>query len=290
MYEEQIEKGAHGRTALRYLQSAYAHSTELEWRERLIDGQVEVNGTVASPDRVLQAGDWLRWARPPWEEPEVPLHFARIYIDEDLFIVSKPSGLPTVPAGGFLEHTLLARVRAECPEATPMHRLGRGTSGLVVFARTGLARSALQAAWRAHQVTKVYRALVQGCLESERTIETPIGPVPHPILGSLMAASPQGKASLTQVSPLELRGDTTLISASIATGRPHQIRIHLAAAGFPLVGDPLYAIGGLAREDVRAFPSDLGYQLHAHTIGFRHPTTQKEVHFESEPPPELRIS
>ena len=110
----------------------------------------------------LEPGQHLTWQRPPWDEPDVPLHFDVVYEDASVLAVSKPSGLPTMPAGGFLEHTLLALVHASHPEAHPLHRLGRFTSGLVLFARTPAAASTLGKAWRSHEVVKDYRALVSG--------------------------------------------------------------------------------------------------------------------------------
>src|SRR5690606_31211491 len=138
------------------------HSAEPVWRERFEAGELELQGRRASPDDVLRAGDWLVWHRPPWVEPPVPLSFDLLFEDEHLLAVSKPSGLPTLPGGGFLEHTLLALVRARAPEASPMHRLGRGTSGLVLFGRTPLAGKALQQQWRGRQVKKLYLALASG--------------------------------------------------------------------------------------------------------------------------------
>jgi 23S rRNA pseudouridine1911/1915/1917 synthase len=135
------------------------------------------------------------WHRPPWTEPDVPIHFGLIYADDALVVVDKPSGLPTMPAGGFLEHTLLALVRREFPDAAPMHRLGRGTSGLVLFAQTATARSAVQAVWRRREVEKIYRARVVGTPPPSLRIDQPIGPVSHPRLGEVFAATPTGRPS-----------------------------------------------------------------------------------------------
>jgi 23S rRNA pseudouridine1911/1915/1917 synthase len=120
------------------------------------------------------------------------------------------------------------------------------------------------------------------------TISTPIGPVPHALLGSLHAASPQGKPSLTRVTVLERRADCFLCDVHIATGRPHQIRIHLAAAGHPLVGDPLYVRGGIPAPDTRALPGDPGYLLHAAEMSLLHPRTRRKVVITCEPPALLR--
>ena len=169
-----------------------------------------------------------------------------------------------------------------------MHRLGRGTSGLLLFARTPEARRAVSEAWRAGRVSKVYRALVAGVPRRELfSIETPIGLVPHPRLGRVHAASKDGKPALTHVRVLAERQGSALVEATIVTGRPHQIRIHLAAAGHPLVGDPLYAVGGRPARNP-GLPGDPGYRLHAHRLGLPHPATGRRLDLECPPPPELR--
>jgi 23S rRNA pseudouridine1911/1915/1917 synthase len=211
-----------------------------------------------------------------------------LHRDEDLLAVAKPRGLPTVPNGGFLTHTLLHRVTAMFPGATPLHRLGRGTSGLVLFARSEAARRGLSAAWRDGRVHKVYRALVRGHPPSEAfTVRTPIGLVPHPRLGRVHAARNDGKAALSHVRRLASRGDASVVEVTIPTGRPHQIRIHLAAAGHPLVGDPLYVAGGRPGP-APGLPGDLGYFLHAHRLAFAHPTTGRELVLECPLPRELQ--
>ncbi len=144
--------------------------------------------------------------------------------------------------------------------------------------------------WSGKEVDKRYRALATGLPAwDEMTIETPIGPVPHALLGSIHAAAPQGKPSLSRVSVLERRTGSFLCDVRIATGRPHQIRIHLAAAGHPLVGDPLYGAGGLPLRDTRAVPGDPGYHLHAAELRFRHPASGRGIVIEQEPPALLRV-
>ncbi len=286
-YREVVTRSFAGRTVLARLLE-YQHTDEATWRQRLAEGRVTLDGRPAGPADVLQVGQELTWVRPPWEEPEAPCATAVLFEDEHLVAVAKPSGLPTLPGGGFLEHTLLHLVRRRHPEASPLHRLGRGTSGVVLFARTEPARQILARAWRDHEMTKVYRALAQGHPEAEAfDIEVPIGPVPHPRLGSLHAATPAGRPSHSSVRMVERRGDgTSLLEVTIRTGRPHQIRIHLAAAGFPLVGDPLYLPGGGAGAD--ALPGDLGYHLHALRLEGTHPLDGVPFRISCPAPPLLR--
>jgi 23S rRNA pseudouridine1911/1915/1917 synthase len=287
-YREQLDAAAEGRTVLEYLADRYRHSSEACWRERLGRGELRLGGAVAGPDQRLHSGQLLCWSRPPWREEEVPLHYAVVHEDATLLVVSKPSGLPTVPAGGFLAHTLLALVRQRDPRWAPMHRLGRGTSGLVVFARTAQARARLQAAWREGRIEKRYRALASGALpEARLEIAAPIGTVEHPLLGRLHAVAPAGRPAYSEVQRLDLRGGDSLAEVRIATGRPHQIRIHLAYVGHPLVGDPLYGEGGLPRPGAAVRPGELGYLLHAWRLSFEHPDSRVRVDFEAPPPASL---
>jgi len=288
-YRERARKGAAGTNLLQYLAERYPHSTPSQWRERLDAGQVVVNGMRVGPDVPLREGQELVWRRPPWIEPAAPLAFALLFRDSQVLAVLKPSGLPTLPGGGYLEHTLLARVRGKYPEASPLHRLGRATSGIVLFARTPTAARLLTASWRRGEVRKVYRALTQGVpRENEFTVEAAIGPVPHPLLGSVHAAHPSGRNAASRVTVLERRESTALVEVEIATGRPHQIRIHLSCAGFPLAGDPLYGAGGNLREGPGALPGGSGYLLHARLLAFRHPGTGATVEVVAPPPAALR--
>jgi len=287
-YRETLGREASGATVIGWLASRHRHSSEHVWHARILAGEVRLDGVVASATDGLQPGQRLAWRRPPWEEPAVPLGYAIVYRDESLLAVAKPRGLPSLPNGGFLEHTLLHQVRRRHPEAVPMHRLGRGTSGLLLFARTAEARRFVAAEWRAGRVEKTYRALVGGIPREQRfAVEAPIGLMPHPRLGRVHAAKAVGKPSLSEIEVLSQRGDQTIVSVRIATGRPHQIRIHLAFAGHPLVGDPLYVTGGVPGPEP-GLPGDGGYRLHAERLVLAHPTTQARLELECPPPPELR--
>jgi 23S rRNA pseudouridine1911/1915/1917 synthase len=290
-YRERLGPDADARTLLAYLSRRYRHSSPAEWAARIASGHVLIDDLPAYSESLLRRGCELVWQRPPWIEPEAPTSFSVLYEDEDLLAVAKPAGLPTLPGANFLKATLLHLVRTYAPDAAPLHRLGRWTSGLVLCARNHNARTELMRQWSAKEVGKRYRALASGLPDlDEMTISTPIGPVPHALLGSLHAAFPKGKSSLSQVTVLERRADSFLCDVRIATGRPHQIRIHLAAAGHPLVGDPLYVAGGLPAPDTHALPGDPGYLLHSAELSFRHPGTGREVVIECEPPSLLRLS
>jgi 23S rRNA pseudouridine1911/1915/1917 synthase len=289
-YQKHLGADAAGLKIIDYLTRCYPGFSHEKWLERIESGRVLLDGIPSKQDAILWPGQLLSWMRPPWEEPEAPRSFAILYRDEHLLGVAKPAGLPTIPGGGsYLEHTLLSLVRRHFPGASPLHRLGRGTSGIVLFAITPEASSKISQAWRCGQILKIYRALATGLpARDEFEVDTPIGPVPHRILKTIYAACPAGKPAHSYIKVLERRAGCSLLQIRITTGRPHQIRIHLAAAGHPLVGDPLYAVGGVPAEDSRALPGDLGYHLHSELLGFPHPATGKWTEITCAPPPPLR--
>ena len=287
-YREQVGPEGRGRTVLAYLTATRLHSTEQEWAGRIERGEVEIERRRARCSDIIHPGQTVVWNRPPWNEDAVPRHYELIHEDDSIVVVGKPGGLPTMPAGGFLDSTLLALVRERYPEASPLHRLGRGTSGLVLFARQGSAASQLARAWRDHAVRKTYRALGRGNTRTEMfVIDAPIGPVPHPRIGTVQAAREGGRPSHSVAVVLEHRQNETLFSIEITTGRPHQIRIHMAYAGHPLIGDPLYDAGGGIKQHP-GLPGDGGYSLHAERLEFAHPLTGESMTVTATPPPELQ--
>jgi len=273
-----------GRDLLAHLAKLYPHSSAEVWQQNLNNGEVTLDGRTARGGEMLRAGQVLVWNRPPWVEPEAPLRFDMLFHDADLLAVGKPSGLPTLPGGGFFENTLLRLVQRQFPEANPVHRLGRGTSGIVLFAKTPQAASKLIAGWNTDRVRKIYRALAQHVAERDvYEVDTPIGPMPHPRIGSVWAANPAGKPSrsLARVVSRNAQDSTTAFEVELHSGRPHQIRIHLASIGHPLVGDPLYGAGGLPLEDLPGLPGDGGYFLHAGRLAFEHPSNGEPMAIEA---------
>jgi 23S rRNA pseudouridine1911/1915/1917 synthase len=292
-YPDRILKPDEGVSVAAFYALHYTHSTEGTWRQRIQAGQVLLNGRPALPDELLTRGDRLIYKRLPWEEPEAPTDFGTLFEDDDVLVLAKPSGLPVLPGGMFLENTLLYLVRqrygAGC---SPLHRLGRGTSGAILFTRNVRAARLLASAMKERRILKVYLALASGtAMPDAFTVDAPIGPVPYRRPETVHAYCLGGRPSLSHFRVVRRlpEENTTLLEVTIPTGRPHQIRIHLSYAGFPLVGDPLYQAGGIPCADAiddewAATPGDSGYFLHSWKIRFPHPTRDEDVEVVCPPP------
>lgn len=317
-YLDKVRSAVVGQTVLDYYTQRYRHSERAVWQERIESGQILLDGDRTQGNTQLKPGQTLSYARSPWQEPTVPLDFKVLYEDEDLWVVDKPSGLPVLPGGGFLENTLLHQLRSRYPneQPVPIHRLGRGTSGAMLIAKSYSAREQLSRQFRRRTadlsstadsncaLSKTYRALIGPTTPEQlcdRFICTyPIGKLPHNQLGYVyghltnvhtakQTTHPiSSMVSRSEVAVLQRSAQSTLVDINIQTGRPHQIRIHLAAAGHPLLGDPLYPIGGVPDPNGTARPGDCGYHLHAHHLRFAHPRTGQSITITAPPPVLLR--
>ncbi|MEB3295891.1 MAG: RluA family pseudouridine synthase [Synechococcales bacterium] len=293
IYREKVDRSGAGQSVLDYYSQRYRHSTRQVWQQRIEQGLIQLDGSVTTANTILRSHQQLAYHRPPWQEPEVPLTFHIHLETDDYLVIEKPSGLPVMPGGGFLDHTLLKQLEKQYPAnpPIPIHRLGRGTSGLMLLARSPLAKSDLTRQMRDRQICKIYHAVVSSVdLPDCFNINIPIGKIPHPVLGEVFAAvADTQKLALSahsQCRVLQRNAAQAIVEVQITTGRPHQIRIHLAAVGYPLLGDPLYQAGGGIRvsslasneaEDKIAVPGDCGYQLHAHHLTFTDPRSQHSV-------------
>jgi 23S rRNA pseudouridine1911/1915/1917 synthase len=295
-YPDRVSRSDAGSAVLSFYARRYRHSTEAEWREKIGRGEITLNGRTASPDDRPAAGDLLIYHRPPWDEPEAPTDFGVLFEDDDVLGLAKPSGLPVLPGGFFLETTLLHQVRRRFgPSVSPLHRLGRGTSGAILFTRNHRAGRLLAKAMFDRRILKVYLALAAGTsMPDAFTVDAPIGPVSHRLPATVNAYRPDGRPSISHARVLERfpDRDASLLEVTIPTGRPHQIRIHLAYAGFPLAGDPLYRPGGLPRadgldDDGTTTPGATGYLLHSWKIRFPHPSRGEDVEVVCPPPGQL---
>ena len=244
-------------------------------------GRVTEDGRTALPTRRVRGGEEVvvHAASSPQETDLVPeaMTLSVVFEDDALLVIDKPAGLVVHPGtgnwGGTLANALLHRVPqlAGVPRAGIVHRLDKDTSGLMVVARTLAAHTALVRQLQARTVTREYLALARGDLARGETIDAPIGR--HPTRRTTMAVVASGKPARTHFGVLERFGNATLLRCRLETGRTHQIRVHLASLGHPLVGDPAYG-----RKGPIPFPRQA---LHAARLALEHPISGRALSWES---------
>ena len=222
-----------------------------------------------------------------------PIPLTIIYEDKDILVVDKPAGLTTHPAPGHPNHTLVNALLSHCPNLAAsgdllrpgiVHRLDKDTSGLMVIAKNSFAKRHLLDQFKSRAVTKGYLVLVKGRLSPQRgVIEAPVGREPYN--RKRMAIVETGKEAITQYKVKEYLNDYTLIEVTPVTGRTHQIRVHLSAIGYPVVGDPVYGAG--CKHDYLTLHLKRQF-IHAYRLGFHIPTTNEYQEFSCDLPQELR--
>jgi len=252
-------------------------------------GYITVNDHMAKVGLKLNIGDRVDIIIPPTApsplSPEaIPLNI--IYEDDDLLVVDKPAGLAVHPAPGHPSHTLVNAILSHLPSLAEtgnslrpgiVHRLDKDASGVMLVAKNNTAQLNLINQFKARSVVKAYVALVKGHLTPEDgIIEAPIGRDPRN--RKRMAVVAKGREARTQYHVVKYIGDYTLLEVRTETGRTHQIRVHLKAIGYPVVGDATYGVKSAYLS--RQF-------LHACRLGFHLPSTGEYVEFTSELPPEL---
>lgn len=260
--------------------------------EALINaGNVRVDGLVRPRSFRVREGQTVMVALPAsWgaggcelEAQDIPVPV--IYEDEWLLVVDKPAGLVVHPAKGHLSGTLvnalLGRGLAGGDEPTRpgiVHRLDKDTSGLMIVVRDKVVHRRMAAQIRAHEVRRVYLALVHGHPASTGTIEAPIGRNPRD-RKAMAIGGVAAREAVTHFAVLERLGEYSLVEVRLETGRTHQIRVHFLAIGHPVCGDPVYG---------RRDPLSVGRQfLHSHRLAFAHPVTRDELDFVSPLPADL---
>ena len=260
--------------------------------QRLIDaGRVEVDGRAVAKRHALAAGSTVTVRPAPratttLSPEDVPIVVR--YEDDALLVVDKPAGVVTHPSrghgSGTLVHGLLARGIQGGGEAVRpgiVHRLDRDTSGLLVVAKTDRAHRRLQRMLREHEVERTYTVLVHGAFPGAMSVDRPIGRDPrHRTRMSTRTDRPRdARTHFRRVAAFDRH---SLLEARLETGRTHQIRVHLEAVGFPVVGDPVYGRRGDELGLSRQF-------LHARRIAFTHPESGEPIVVESELPPDLEV-
>ena len=279
-----------------YLAATHPEISRSRWKQLIESGHITLNGTpVLKPNTPLALGDTLACTLPPPEPvgllpADIPL--AILYEDSDLLVLNKPPGLVVHPAPGHPADTLVNALLHHCTDLAGIggelrpgivHRLDKDTSGLLVVAKNEHAHAALVAQFSAHTIQKEYLALVWGTpKKSSGTLDLPIGR--HSVHRQKMAVTEKGRPALTHYEILASGPLASLLRIRIETGRTHQIRVHMAHLGHPVLGDTTY---GRARHGL---PPDLllpRQMLHAHSLKLTHPRTASPLAFTAPPPPDF---
>ncbi|MGQ9861160.1 MAG: 23S rRNA pseudouridine(1911/1915/1917) synthase RluD [Thiobacillaceae bacterium] len=254
-------------------------------------GEVRLDGRPATRKTKVHGGEAVELralphaSTQPHQAEEIGLNV--IHEDDDILVVNKPSGLVTHPAAGNWSGTLLNALLHHCPglaalpRAGIVHRLDKDTSGLMVVAKTPEAQTRLTRDLQLRAVKRVYWAVALGRFQTaEGVIDAPIGR--HPVHRTRMAVVPGGKPAITHYHILRQYAAAAWVECRLETGRTHQIRVHLAHIGHPLLGDPVYATH-------RHAPLRFHRQaLHAQQLALSHPRTRNQMEWKAPPPDDLR--
>ncbi|MEP6943043.1 MAG: RluA family pseudouridine synthase [Betaproteobacteria bacterium] len=267
--------------ALARLLNAHSRTRIRTWIDA---GRVTLDGRAIDATRRLDGGERLMVT--PLPDPDAAAFTPQaialriVYEDDALIVVDKPAGLVVHPGSGNRDRTMANALLHHAPELTTVaragivHRLDKDTSGLLVVARTETAQTTLVRQLQARSVHREYLALVAGDIARGGRVDAPIGR--HPVKRTSMAVVVGGKAAVTHYEVRERLGDCTLLACRLETGRTHQIRVHLASIGHPLIGDPTYG---------RARGIAFGRQaLHAWKLGLIHPVSGEPMQWESPMP------
>jgi 23S rRNA pseudouridine1911/1915/1917 synthase len=300
----------------RFLASKFSEWSRTRLKRLILDGRVRVGGrTISDPEYRVKPAERIELVVPPPEPAKpgaenIPLDI--VHEDSELIVINKPAGLVVHPAAGNRTGTLVNALIAHCGaslsgiggEKRPgiVHRLDKDTSGLLVVAKTDRAHRALAAQFADHGrkggLERGYLAFVWGVPDPrEGTIDKPIGRDPKSRVK--MAVRAGGRRAVTHYKTRAVYRDAkgkpvaSLVECRLETGRTHQIRIHLAKIGHPLLGDTVYGAGFRTRASLlstkaaRALVSFERQALHAYLLGFKHPTSGKTLRLERNPPPDL---
>lgn len=280
----------------RALAAAFPQHSRAALQRAFAAGLVSRGGVALAQSDPVRAGETLVFSLPPTRPAElkaVPMDLEVLFEDEHLVAINKPAGLVVHPGVGTGEDTLVHALLAHCGESLRgvggverpgiVHRLDRGTSGVILAAKTDRSHRALSAQFAGRQVGKRYLALVAGAPKRESgSILRPIGR--HPVHRHRMAVVRTGREAHTDWAVVERFGNlAALLRCTIHTGRTHQIRVHLKAIGHCILGDTVYGWkpdGRLPLEPPRVM-------LHAEHLSIRHPLTGVQLELDAQPPPDF---
>ena len=264
----------------KYLTQVLPQFSRAYLQKLIVQGYILVNGQRTKANQRLSNVDSITVKLPPLPLYPLaePIPLTIIYGDEEILVIDKPAGLTVHPAPGHPSHTLVNAILAHCPDLAMsneltrpgiVHRLDKDTSGLIVIAKNDSAREYLAAQFKSRTVIKGYLVLVKGRLSPEQgMIEAPIGRDPHS--RRRMAIVETGKEATTRYRVRQYLDNYTLVEVTPLTGRTHQIRVHLSAIGYPVIGDSLY--GAKSTHLNRQF-------IHAYRLGFCLPSTKQYQEF-----------
>lgn len=281
-----------GKRLDKFLAEEFCEEFSRSYLQRLLkDGKVLLNGRIPKNHHIVDTGEYVEITVPQAEESvikaeDIPLDI--VYEDEYLMVINKPQGMVTHPAPGNYTGTLVNALLGHCRDLSGIggvlkpgivHRLDKGTSGLLVVAKTDEVHRKLSKQFKNKTTKRVYIALVRGNVELDNgTIELPIGRnIRDRKKMAVKFEDEKSKTAITHYKVIKRFGDFTLLECTLGTGRTHQIRVHLSYIGYPILGDEKYGSKGRFK-----FP-----MLHAAKIGFTHPITKKFMEFSKEPPEEM---
>ena len=290
-----VDEASAGLRLDRWLVSMVPELSRARLQALIDEGHVRVGGAARKAAYRLHGGEAVEIEVPPTPPEELvpePIALDIVHEDDHVLVVYKPAGMVTHPGAGVSRGTLAAAALAHAPGIAGVggprrpgvvHRLDKGTSGLLVIAKTWAAYYALVAQLAAREVTREYLAVVHGRMtRTEGRVEAPIGRDPHHRQKMTIRPAGQGRRAITRFRVLERFTGFTLVECRLETGRTHQIRVHLASLGHPVVGDEVY---GRVRD--RPPVALEGFALHAARLAFVHPATRTRLEFVAPLPPRM---
>ncbi len=278
----------------RYLTEVLPDYSRSYLQNQIKEGNILVNDRPVKVSYLTRMGDEIRVADIELREPEIvaeDIPLSVLYEDDDVILVDKPKGMVVHPAPGHMSGTLVNALMYHCRDSLSgingilrpgiVHRIDKDTTGVIIACKNDRAHRIIAEQLKEHSITRKYHAIVWNTLAEDGTVDAPIGrnPSKDPAERKKMAIDPvSGRRAVTHYHVLEnLGGKCAYVECQLETGRTHQIRVHMASIGHPLLGDPVYG----KRKEYQQF----GQVLHAKVFGFIHPTTGEYMEFEAPLPP-----
>lgn len=274
----------------RFISERMADTSRSYIQKLIKDGLVTVDSKVVKSNYKVKEGEWVEIVLPEpvsldIEAENIPLDI--LYEDSDVLLVNKPKDMVVHPSAGHVTGTLVNALLYHCKDSLSsingvmrpgiVHRIDKDTTGILIICKNDKAHNCIAEQLKVHSITRRYHALVwNNVTDDTGTVDAPIGR--HPVDRKKMAINHKnGKHAVTHYKVLERFGQYTYIQCELETGRTHQIRVHMASIGHPLVGDPVY---GPAKQPFKT----VGQMLHAKVFGFIHPSTNEYMEFETDLP------